>query len=51
MKGMMPQEQWRSTQAARHSTYSCAKCGRGLKTPSAVYRHLDAKHPAKGGRG
>ena len=37
---------WRRSDAHAHSAYFCGKCGRRLKTPFAVYRHLETRHPA-----
>jgi hypothetical protein len=44
--GMMPLPAWQRTRIHQHSTYFCAKCGRRLGSPQAVYTHLAKVHPA-----
>ena len=48
--GMMPLPAWQRTRIHQHSTYFCAKCGRRLGSPQAVYTHLAKVHPAAGSR-
>jgi hypothetical protein len=40
---MTPQDRWGRSEVHRHSAYSCAKCGKRLRSPAAVYRHLETR--------
>ena len=43
--GMVSWRSWRNTRANRFTrSYSCGRCGKVLRSPQAVYKHLDAKH-------
>ncbi len=48
-RGLTPQRVWARSEVHRQSAYSCARCGASLRSPAAVYRHLDARH-ARGRR-
>lgn len=45
-QGMTPRETWERSTVHQVSRYSCSKCGKGFKSPDAVYDHLDAEHAA-----
>lgn len=44
-RGMVPREDWESSDIHKASTYYCAKCGEQFDSPHNLYDHLDAKHP------
>ena len=44
---MIAERTWAKTSVHKASTYSCAHCGRGFKSPHLVYAHIEKQHPTK----
>lgn len=46
--GMMDDRNWQQTRVAQAtSVYGCAWCAMTFRSPTAVYTHIDKRHPRR----